>query len=219
MEPKTIVYGNQRTRTQRLRELGIAETILQQAVSDGFAARRNCTANHPSQTPGYYTWAETTRSLREQLVAEKWTRVEQGGISLIVNPSKDIAIAVTTGDEATGDGDLDASPRSKNIKGASAMSAVSNNQLMLPHISVIINAPQPTTTWKTYYLVVALVDGEGKSELSLPRSIGNDNKINAWIERIPLAKIIWNDHDPTVDIVHDMPDLDVPVTRIANAKI
>lgn len=72
------------------------------AVMQGYLARNDCTANHPPLYPSFVAWGETVRALREHLAPTGWERNDAKNYSRTVHPNGRIAIAVATGDEATG---------------------------------------------------------------------------------------------------------------------
>lgn len=204
----------------RLAELGIDPEALAQVIKRGYVAFTLCTVNDPPLFPGFAAWAQTVRALREYLVPQGWRRCDENNYSLVINPTEDMAIAVATGDECTGR--VDAVPTTRSSKGPSTVEAVVANQAQLtfafdePESLVADESDEPVSERMTWLLLVHRGEGEVRSELSLPLSIGTDGRIESWQERIILGSMPT---DPTeIDITPPnpvMPDIEVDVKRRA----
>ena len=190
-----------------LAELGLSWDVLREAMLGGEGERDECTANDPPGAPGFFSYARTTRRLGELLIPSGWTRQDKENLALVVSPSRDIAIAVSTGDEGTGVHYLPA--RSKYPKGPATVTAVEQNrQLLLFH-----NESQKTTppaAWRTWLLLRRRVGNKLYCELSLPYSVGEDDRVEEWTRRIIFDPISFepsiNDGDDTGDpIVINVP--------------
>lgn len=195
---------------ERLELLGLNETSLLNAVTQGYLARTKLTANHPRIFHGYSTWAEIVASLRDQLRTTGWDKSDEGNYELAINLERELAIAVATGDEGTG---LSyATPSNKCPKGTNTIEAINvNNQIDL--FSELIPIPSvrkdPFTTWILLYYIAS---NEIRSELSLPSGIGNDGKIRDWKERIILRSIPFDDESTQIPPPQG-PDIDIKITR------
>lgn len=205
----------------RLAELGLDPEALAQVVRRGYVAFTMCTVNDPPLFPGFSAWAQTVRALREYLVPQGWRRCDENNYSLVISPTEDMAIAVATGDDGTGR--IDAVPTTKSSKGPSTADAVVANQAQLtlefevPEESAVDElADEEVEDRMTWLLLVHRADGELRSELSLPLSMGTDGRIESWQERIVLGAIPT---DPTeIDIIPPgpvLPDIEVDVKRRA----
>lgn len=198
-----------------LSKLGIpAESILT-AVRQGYFARSNCTANHPPLFPSFVAWGETVRSLRDQLAPLGWIRTNERNYSRTVHPEGRIAIAVATGDEATGI--VGQMPCTKSAKGPSTLDAleVNRNQMWLPGLEPASfsedqeTADEQVTTW---ILLVHHGKDEVRCELSLPVDIDRDGKVGVWRERIIFPAIPLD--STAVELTPPLqPDIDVDVKR------
>ncbi len=186
--------------SNRLAELGLVESELLEAVRKGMAARFSCTPNHPPLAPGFYGWSETVRGLRDILMIQGWGRDDDGLLSLAVSPDGKIAIAVATGDEATGDPQR--IPCTKSSKGPRTKDAIEVNVLQL-HLFEQEEAIKTDEQLKlvrsrlTYWLLIRM-DEEAQTlrcELSTPIYLGPDGKIAGWDERIILGSISFG-HEP-----------------------
>lgn len=194
----------------RLSLLGIPMAALTEAVWQGYLARSRTTANHPKISRGYFMWAEAVAVLREQLRPHGWIKSDKGNYELAVNEKAGLAIAVTTGDEATGM--TGAVPSNKSPKGVNTVEAIENNrqQDMFSELLPAVEDVQGFTTW---VLLIHLAANELRCELSLPSSIAN-GKINGWKERIILSSMLLDDDSIEID-VPDMPDIEVPIKKKA----
>jgi hypothetical protein len=177
----------------RLTQLGLKEDRLAQIVKRGYVAFASCTPNHPPLFPGFSAWATMVLGLREYLLPEGWERSDDNNYSLVINATGLVAIAVATGDDATGRAELQ--PTTKSSKGPSTASAVTGNQLQLDLIFPPVEVPptarrtasdEPRMTW---ILLVHRAQGEVRCELSLPTSMGLDGRVDGWQERIILGAI------------------------------
>lgn len=211
---QTLLHSDLTSATAALAKIDLVEQPLLAAAMKGYLARTDCTANHPPLFPSFVAWGETVRALREQLAPEGWIRNDEKNYSRVVHPNGRVAIAVATGDEATGMATL--SPCTKSAKGPSTVEALEVNraQFFLPGMELPEaneEEKQPVTTWM---LLVHHADNEIRAELSLPYDIGIDGRISVWQERILLRGIPL---DPeAVEIVPPtQPDIDVVVRRKA----
>lgn len=205
----------------RLAQLGLEEEKLAQIVKRGYLAFTNCTPNDPPLYPGFSAWATMVRALREYLLPKEWERCDDNNYSLVINPEGNMAIAVATGDDATGRND--ALPTTKSSKGPSTAEAVISNQVQLDFGFPLIEVPGSTRPVSdeekrmTWILLVHRAQGEVRCELSLPTSMGLDGRVDGWRERIILGAIPT---DPSVLEITppsppDQPDINVDVKRRA----
>jgi len=202
----------------RLTQLGLEQEPIADIVRRGYLAFASCTPNHPPMFPGLSSWATMVVGLREYLLPE-WSRCDDNNYPLVVNAEGTVAIAVATGDEATGV--ADATPTTKSVKGPSTVEAVISNQvqLELPLDLPMVEAPgSPIDIEKriTWILLVHRSLSEVRFELSLPTSMNAEGRVDGWRERIILGAIPL---DPVVlDITtpqSPLPDIDVEVKRRA----
>lgn len=195
----------------RLAQLGLTIEVLREAVAMGEAARNSCTANDPVIAPGFLAWARTTRGLRDCLAVPGWQRSSDGGLETVVSPEGKLAIAVATGDDATGR--IGGSPKTKYSKGPATAAAIEQNQLsfLFADSAPIVPGPVPTER-VTWLLLIARGTEEVRCELSLPKAIGDDGRVESWSERIILGPI-GRDGEPTVTPADQEPDIVVEVSR------
>ncbi|WP_199544568.1 hypothetical protein [Paraburkholderia kururiensis] len=211
---QTVLHSDPSSATSALERLGVTADILCNAARQGYLARANCTANHPPLFASYVAWGEALRALREQLALLGWTRNDDRNYSRSVRADRLVAIAVATGDDATGLASR--VPGTKSAKGPSTTDAleVNRRQLCLPGMEPpepAENGEQQPTTW---LLLIHHAHNEIRCELSLPLDVGEDGRVNVWQERILLPSMPL---DPeAVEIVPPtQPDIDVEVRRKA----
>ncbi len=204
----------------RLAELGLEETSIAEVVRRGYGVFISCTANDPPLFPGFAAWAQMVRALREYLRPQQWERSDENNYSLVVNATGTMAIAVATGDDATGN--PEATPTTKSSKGPSTVEAVTSNQFQLRLDFPPVPVPAPARPFEaddkrmTWILLVHRGMNEVRCELSLPRSMGADGRIDSWQERIILGSIPV---DPELLEITPpqppLPDINVDVKRRA----
>lgn len=214
---QTLLHADPHTAAVALGRLDLMEEPLLAAVMQGYMARIDCTANHPPLYPSFVAWGETVRALREQLAPAGWERNDEKNYSRAMHPNGRIAIAVATGDEATGAANL--TPSTKSAKGPSTVDALEVNraQAWLPGMEPGQAAEEddeakpPVTTW---VLLVHHADNEIRAELSLPYDTATDGRIAVWQERI-LLRALPLDPEPIAVVPPAQPDIDVVVRRKA----
>jgi hypothetical protein len=212
---RTVLHSDPITASDALIRLGLTEDVLVAAAMQGYMARTNCTANHPPLFPSFVAWGETVRALREQLAPMGWTRIDEKNYSRTLHPEGHTAIAVATGNEATGV--AHESPITKSVKGPSTVESVEANRLQAwlpgmepPSTSSKEDEAQPTT----WLLLIHHAPNELRAELSQPVEIGTDGRINGWRERI-LLRSVPLDPEPLAITPPSLPDLDVEIRRKA----
>lgn len=195
----------------RLAQLGLTVHVLRDAVAMGEAARNSCTPNDPAIAPGLFAWARTTRGLRDGLALADWRRGSDGGLETVVSPDSKLAIAVATGDDATGR--IGATPKTKYSKGPTTAAAIQQNQLSFFFATREPIVPGPGSAGRvTWLLLITRGTDEVRCELSLPSAIREDGKIESWSERIILEPV-GLDREPTVTPADQEPNIVVEVSR------
>ena len=205
-----VVYSDQLDISCALTGLDLTEGLLLGAVVHGYSARANCTANHPPLFQSLVPWGETVKALREQLAPTGWIRDDEKNYSRVIHPNGCLAIAVATGDEATGI--ASSIPTTSSPKGSSTADAlrVNQSQAWLPGMEPEAEKNQPTT----WILLVHYAHNEIRCELSLPVKLGRDGRISEWRERI-LLKSIPLDSEPIEIVPSTQTDIDVVIQRKA----
>jgi hypothetical protein len=197
---------------QRLALLGLKESLLQEAMTQGYLARARLTTNHPRIFHGTSTWAETVASLRELLRPDGWQKSDIGNYELTINSTHDIAIQVVTGDEGTGL--AQAMPSNKCPKGRNTIEAIINNHqldLFEEFIPLPCRGIKNLSTWILLYRITA---DEIRCELSLPSLVSEEGKIRGWKERILLRPLYRGDKPFEVRLTQN-PEIDIQIKRKA----
>lgn len=189
---KTVLVADNNGRPGRLRELGLDEELLLQAVQRGQSAWANCTLNHPPLYRGIAAWAETTCALREALIPLGWKRSDEGNLPITINGAGSLAITAATGDDYTGR--EDGSPCTRSSKGPRTAEAVTGNSLAQTLFGDIRLRPsdlQRINTRMTWMLLFArdIAREEVRSELSLPSKMNVEGVVDGWLERIILGTL------------------------------
>jgi hypothetical protein len=187
-------------------------------VRRGQLAFLSCTPNHPPPFPGMSAWAETVCALREYLIPIGWQRLNDNNYALSVDPAGQVAIAVATGNDGTGQ--AEATPSTNARKGPSTSGAIAANQLRfsfmderVPQRGSAAGAGRGRETW---ILLIHRTTDEVRCELSLPISIGEDGHIDAWRERILLGSTpLDGDLGEVVPTPPPLPDITIDVKRRA----
>ena len=186
------VYVQPRDKEEQLRQLGLTEQVLLDAVRKGIFAFLNCTQNHPRSFAGMAAWGETVCGIREGLLPlGVWERFDDRNLPLTVNVETRIAITASSGDENTGIAEL--SPKSRNPKGIVTREIVQANYEQLNLFPVIqIESPTLKVSDLTTWLLLSYRDLNTRvvrCELSRPVSVGQDLRVDDWDERIILSSI------------------------------
>jgi hypothetical protein len=182
-----VVYQDPPGVSAKLAEMGLSYEILREAIDYGQLHWSSCTRNDPPSVPGILAWGKTMRRLRELLIPHGWSALNESGLPLVVNPTGSIAIAVTAGDEGTGDPSRAA--RTKYAKGPVTVSFIEQNGLQLSlfeneETARVIKRRERDSDCMTWVLLLHRSNGEICCELSLPSSIDFDGRGSECVERI-----------------------------------
>ncbi|MET9268739.1 hypothetical protein [Kribbella sp. NPDC003557] len=176
----------------QLESLGLTRSGLERVVSAAVGGYTSTTRFHASSAAGTYLYHEATAALRRVLVPsnEDWDYDEQDQQPRVFSEVRGLTIVAQSGDEYTGLEDPDEEPRARHPKGAATARKVTVNsdQLALFPMSLLVsgadaNAPSGMLTW---VLLIAIVDGVARSELSLPNQVDKQGKACGWVHRILL---------------------------------
>lgn len=211
MKP-TIIRTNPIDVAHDLDVLGISYDVLKQAIEVGEHERDRCTLLDPPNAPGFISWAKTLRHLKELLIPHGWAATDY----TIVRPDGRMAIAVASGDEATGDEDN--TPKTRHPKGPVTEAAVAQNNQQLELFErarkrSILGGPR-TDEVQTWMLVRNRIENTIYCELSLPSKLGDDGRVIDWGFRIILNSITL-EPKPTDDFDYedDAASVKIPINR------
>jgi hypothetical protein len=189
---RTNVFSKPEASRDRLAELGLDSLIFAQAIQRGQAIAAGYTPNHPAICRGISQWGEIVAAIREQLVPRGWTRMDQDNLPLTVNPTRTIALSVSTGDENTGI--ADANPSTRSTKGPRTADAVIINALQLNLFGNVPLKPEElkesngVMTWILLFHRDVTAQ-ETRFELSRPVKMDSDGHVEVWVERIILPAL------------------------------
>jgi hypothetical protein len=184
---KTNVFSKPEVSRDRLKQLGLDALLFTQAIQRGQAIAAGYTPNHPAICRGISQWGEIVAAIREQLLPRGWTRMDEDNLPLTVNPPRNIAISVSTGDENTGI--VDATPSTRSTKGPRTANAVIVNALQLSLFGNVPLRPEElkrsngVMTWILLFHRDVTAQ-ETRFELSRPVKMDSDGHVDVWVERI-----------------------------------
>lgn len=189
-----IVRAEAESVSERLAELDLSVALLHDVGRSWMLAFKNCSLNHPKTFPGFYAWGEAVCALRDRLVPQDWERSDGRNYPLTVHPSGNHCIAITTGDEGTGDPNETPSNRVPKGPRTADVVAVNSGQAdlfpddpILALASAIEHAEKDRTTF-IFLIHLDLMGRELRMELSIPVSIV-EGRIDSWQERILLPSL------------------------------
>jgi hypothetical protein len=194
---RTTVFSKPEESRDRLAELGLEALIFTQAIQRGQAIAAGYTPNHPAICRGISQWGEVIAAVREQLLPRDWTRMDEDNLPLTVNPTRTIAISVSTGDESTGI--ADAIPSTRSTKGPRTADAVIVNALQLNLFGNVPLKPEElkesngVMTWILLFHRDSIAQ-ETRFELSRPIKMDSDGHVDVWIERIIFPALPFGTH-------------------------
>lgn len=213
---KAILLKNPIEVANRLAELGWKKEDLIEVVDAMEGARNSCTENDPPSAPGWKSWCDGTRRLREIGSLHGLERCEDDHISSVFDKERGIKIAVVNTDDGTGIENRH--PQNRSKKGAATDRAVSNNQGVLPNIlddaNNVIQLQKPSGGVVYWYLCVYCEGDVVRAELSCPLECEN-GFFKSFHERILL--ISGDDDNTRLRILTDsptaVPDFEINVKR------
>lgn len=205
------LYADEVAASDRLSQLGLSIPGLLRVINSGAGGFASTTHFHASSAAGTYLYHETTAAARRLLVPAGWEADELDGQPRVWNPRTNVAIVVQTGDENTGIVS-EHQPRTRNPKGTATQRKVDENRQHPALFAMPVPQRQAldSVAVLTWVLLVAVVEGKMRAELSLPREFV-DGRPSDWVERILLPE---QDFGGTVDLAPSSdaaPDTDFDV--------
>ncbi len=158
--------------TNRLAELGWSLEELLEVVSAMVGARRSCTENHPASAPGWMSWSEGIRRMRELALPKGLIRADTDGIPWTADKRRAVRFAVANTDDGTGvEGRL---PQNRSKKGAATDRAIDVNQTSIfdfipegSNVRITKSKSHPGIVVSWYLFVYAEGD-DVRAEMSCP---------------------------------------------------
>lgn len=168
---KTALIADPIDVVNRLDTLGWRREDLLEVVESMVGARNSCTENDPPGAPGWKSWCDGTRRLREIGTLMGLERDEEGQISSVHDKKRGIKFAVCNTDDGTGLEYLQ--PQNRSRKGAATDRAVSKGQSVFKGIleeSVnVVQLPEKNEEGVVYWYLCVFCEGdEVRAELSCP---------------------------------------------------
>lgn len=176
----------------RLEQLGWSREELMEIVDAMVSARNSCTDNDPISAPGWMSWKEGSRRLREIGLPKGLAKSDADQIPWVVDNKRGLRIAVSNTDEGTGQKHPQM-PQNCSQKGPATSRVVGANQLnffdqldagrskVVP-LSLAGRQPGVMASW---YLCVFGGGDEPRAELSLPVA-AEGGYFTDFVERIVL---------------------------------
>lgn len=193
----------------KLEAMGLGLEGLQRVVSRGAGGYAATTEFHATSAPGTYLYHETTAALRRLLVPNGWSPDELDRQPRVFNEECGVAIVVQTGDENTGvDGP---EPTTKHPKGQATVRKIEHNAAQLALFPLPTRVAPETEGLLTWVLLVAIVDGKVRAELSLPHHMLSGRPCG-WLERILLPEQDLGGATPPLETTGESgPDIDFDI--------
>lgn len=176
----------------RLEQLGWSRAELLEVVGAMVSARNSCTDNDPVSAPGWMSWKEGSRRLREIGLPKGLAKSDADQIPWVVDLGRGLRIAVSNTDEGTGQPHPQM-PHNCSQKGPATNRVVGGNQLNLfaqldasnaKVVPLTMAGPQPGII-ASWYLCVFGGGEEARAELSCPVA-AEGGYFTDFVERIVL---------------------------------
>jgi hypothetical protein len=196
----------------RLEQLGLSLDGLVRVVSAAAGGFNSTTAFHPTPSAGSYLYYEGTAAFRRLVIPDGWEMDELDGQPRTFSRTLGLTVVVQSGDEMTGiDGERE--PQTRHPKGpATARKVAVNGQLDLFKIARP-EAPEDLGL-QTWVLLMAVVEGQMRGELSRPERMSPGSRPCGWSERIllPSQPMGGGAEFDLAEPVNDAPDTDFDVS-------
>ncbi|PAJ85834.1 hypothetical protein [Burkholderia ubonensis] len=207
----TIIFHESADVDARLASLELDQQVLIDAVLQALLYKARLTSHHPNLYRHSVLTNETVAALRDFLIPRGWGKLDEGNYELVVNPEINVAIAVASGDDATGI--KDRTPSNKSEKGPRTVKAVDDNRTADLFPETLPPAEDEQRALDTWILLHRHTGDAMRLELSRPNGYDSTQRfVISWSERIVLGSIEL-DGEPTVLPIPQSPDVDVVVSR------
>lgn len=200
----------------RLEELGWTREEMLEVVAAMVSARRSCTDNNTPAGPGFRSWDDGTKRLREIGLPKGLLRSDEHQISCVIDAKRNLKFAVQNTDDGTGIEKVGPQPtRRKRAQTANIVNADQGSLLEALEGGNVVPFSQVARpggyTW--WYLCAYASDTEIRAELCCPTGFKH-GRFEDYFERIVL---IGPDDDDLVSVASndDAEDgeFDIPVSR------
>lgn len=187
------VYAEANEVESQLDRMGLTLEGLQRVVSTAVGGFASTTSFHPTAAGGTFLYHEATAALRRLVMSSgsDWDYDEVDQQPRTFSSTRGLTIVVQSGDENTGLEEPEREPRPRHSKGAATGRKVATNSMQLtlfslPHVTPKNDErPSGMLTW---ILLIAVVDGVARAELSLPNDVDDQGRPYAWEHRIVIPE-------------------------------
>lgn len=203
--------------TQVLTLMGLTLDDLHSAIEAGEVDRDSCNANNPPTDAGSRAHGTTVRVLRERKIPDGWAACNTRNFATVVSPSRDMEIAVASGDDKTADPECE--PKTKNKKGELVAIGIERNRLQY-QLPIELPRAERTKTRDAATIWILLryrVEGTDivRSELSVPFEMGDRGRVEKWGTRVILPELDLGNRGGTRAELDEQGEesIDIPVIR------
>ncbi|GLZ32438.1 hypothetical protein Lesp02_46260 [Lentzea sp. NBRC 105346] len=172
----------------KLADLGLRLTHLDQAIWAGIDARAASPPHGPTNGPGLLDWIHRVGKLRSLLVAEGWKRLDQWNAGLVRHPTLPIVLGTLQGNRNTGV--ADAPLRSDYAKGPAIAAMMRDNDHDQFSLFETMAHKEGLKLW---FLVTYPLQLEDRlvvlREVSQPEPTPQGQVIERWAHRITLPPL------------------------------
>ncbi|MGF1810238.1 hypothetical protein [Vibrio alginolyticus] len=181
--------------------LGIDKTVFRDSIQSGIYQFKSVSKFHPITAGGSRAWEEIVAAFRETVISENngWKAVHEHGMPLLINPSKQLTIVITSGDINTGLNN-GIQPKTRNQKGTATQDLVNSNYALFEDVDGIDILPSSADSHQTWVFLYTIdkTKSEVRYEMSLPTETSLSGakgkvKISSWQERIIFEPLPFDD--------------------------
>jgi len=213
----TIYIANPIEVDNRLDVLGWSRADLLEVVSAMVAARHSCTDNDPSSAPGWMSWKDGTRRLREIGRGKGLHKDEFDQIPCVFDAERRLRFSVSNTDDGTAVANR--VPQNRSKKGPSTENAVIGNKSLFDGLEEWFEKVTPISRARpqpgiivSWFLLVYCEGDEVRAELACPVGV-NGGFFADFHERIVLIGSDDGGGGIGGRLPDDGPEFDIPVSR------
>lgn len=178
-----------------LAAMGLTPEVFDRAGTEALLAFLNTSSLDPASFPGTAFWAAATRSLRQQLLPDNWTRSDLG-LALVTHPEGRFSIVVSSGTTGTGKPGEHASTRYPRGEQVQARIEVNRIEQLGLFGNVVVKTETVSVPVDRLWLFLHYRDAvrkELRMELSLPVELDKTGRVETWRTRIMIPPIAFSD--------------------------
>lgn len=177
-------------------------------------------ALHPKGFNGTTAWADGSAALRQVAIPKGWKPDDPNNQPRIISQDGRTSITVSSGDQLTGTQVEGRDPQTRNDKGTQTAQSVFVNPRqgqLFPalHAGEKSKVVPIRTGDKALWVLLYYIDldaQEVRSEISLPSTMSENDKICGWSHRLILPSMEFGAVFNGVDSGNDLPDIDILVS-------